>query len=95
MGVPDGGVGEGTEGAERVCSSMEEAAVSTGQTPVAPSDWTTNQRIHMHGSMALAAHVAEDGLVGHQWVERPLGLRVFDDPVKGKARVGSWEWVGG
>ena len=27
---------------------------------------------------ALAAYVAEDGLVGHQWEERPLGLRVFD-----------------
>jgi hypothetical protein len=24
--------------------------------------------------MALAAYVAEDGLVGHQWDERPLAL---------------------
>ena len=32
-GVPDGRVGEGTEGAERGCSPMEGAAVSTGQTP--------------------------------------------------------------
>jgi hypothetical protein len=31
--------------------------------------------------MALAAYVAEDGLVGYQWEERPLGLRVFDVPV--------------
>ena len=31
--VPDGGVGEGTEGAEGVCSPMEGATVSTGQTP--------------------------------------------------------------
>ena len=36
-----------------------------------------NQRIHM----VLATYVAEDGLVGHQWEERPLGLRVFDAPV--------------
>jgi hypothetical protein len=32
----------------------------------------------MKGSIALAAYVAEDGLVGHQWEERPLVLRVFD-----------------
>jgi hypothetical protein len=31
--------------------------------------------------MALATYVAEDGLVGHQWEERPLALRVFDVPV--------------
>ena len=24
--------------------------------------------------MSLAVYVAEDGLVGHQWEERPLGL---------------------
>jgi hypothetical protein len=27
--------------------------------------------------MSLAAYVAEDGLVGHQWKERPLGLANF------------------
>ena len=43
--------------------------------------WTTNQRVHMEGPMALATYVAEDDLVGHQWEERPLGLRVFDAPV--------------
>jgi hypothetical protein len=26
-------------------------------------------------------YVAEDGLVGHQWEERPLGLSVFNAPV--------------
>jgi hypothetical protein len=36
----------------------------------------------MEGLMVLAAYVAaEDGLVGHQWEERPLGLRVFDATV--------------
>ena len=77
----DEGVGEGTEGAEVVCSPMEGATVSTGQTPGAPGDWTTNQRIHMEGPMALATYVAEDGLAGHQWEERPLGLRRFNAPV--------------
>jgi hypothetical protein len=27
-----------------------------------------------HGPMVPAAYVAEDGLVGHQWEERPLVL---------------------
>jgi hypothetical protein len=37
--------------------------------------------IHMEPPMALATYVVEDGLVGHQWEVRPLGLRVFDAPV--------------
>jgi hypothetical protein len=27
--------------------------------------------------VSLAAYVAEDGLVGHQWKERPIGLANF------------------
>jgi hypothetical protein len=27
--------------------------------------------------MSLAAYVSEDGLAGHQWKERPLGLANF------------------
>ena len=34
-----------------------------------------NFLVHMVGPMAPAAHVAEDGLGGHQWEERPLALR--------------------
>ena len=49
--------------------------------PRDPWDWTTYQRIHMEGPMALAAYVAEDGLIGHQWEDCPLGLRGFDTPV--------------
>jgi hypothetical protein len=56
---------------------------------------TTNQRVHMEGPMALGAYGAEDGLVGHQWVERPLLLRVFNAPVLGNTRAGRQEWVGG
>jgi hypothetical protein len=62
--VPGRGVGEGTEGGEGVCIPMEGATVSTGQTPRAPRDWTTNQRVHMEGPMALAVYAAEDGFVG-------------------------------
>jgi hypothetical protein len=35
-------------------------------------------------SFCLAAHVAEDGLVGHHWEERPLGLANFICPNTGE-----------
>jgi hypothetical protein len=43
--------------------------------------------------MSLAAYVAEDGLVGHHWEERPLGLANLYAPVQGKTRAKKWEWV--
>ena len=46
-----------------------------------PRDRTTNQKTHMEGPIVLAAYVSEDGLVGHLWEERLLGLRVFNAPV--------------
>jgi hypothetical protein len=45
--------------------------------------------------MALATNVAEDGLVRYQREKRPLGLRVFDAPAQGNARVERLESVGG
>jgi hypothetical protein len=33
--------------------------------------------------VSLAAYVAEDGLVGHHWEERPLGLANFICPSTG------------
>jgi hypothetical protein len=87
-GVPDGGVGEGTEG---ICSPMEcqqcQQARHTNtththiHTPLSSQGLDTNQRIHKERPMALAIYVAEDDLVGHQWEERPLGLRLFYAPV--------------
>ena len=47
----------------------------------------------MERFMALAAYVAEDGLVGHQWEKRPLVLRRSYAPVQGNARARKWEWV--
>jgi hypothetical protein len=38
-------------------------------------------RTHIEGYLALVAYVAVNGLVEHQWEERPLGLRMFDTPV--------------
>jgi hypothetical protein len=34
--------------------------------------------------VSLAAYVAEDGLVGHHWEERPLGLANFICPTTGE-----------
>ena len=58
-----------------------EQQCQSARCPGALRDWTTNQRVHMEGPMALATYVAEDDLVGHQWEERPLGLSVFNAPV--------------
>jgi hypothetical protein len=44
--------------------------------------------------MAPAAYGAEDGLVGHQWEERPLVLRRLDAPSVGECE-GMETGVGG
>jgi hypothetical protein len=44
--------------------------------------------------MSLAAYVAEDGLVGLQWEERPLGLANFICPSTGECQ-GQEVGVGG
>jgi hypothetical protein len=36
--------------------------------------------------LSLAAYVAEDGLVGHHWEERPLGLANFTCPITGECQ---------
>jgi hypothetical protein len=49
--------------------------------------------------MSLAAYVEEDGLVGHQWKERPIGRANFICPSTGKDEGqevgvgGGGEWV--
>jgi hypothetical protein len=42
----------------------------------------------------LAAYVAEDGLVGHHWEERPLGIANFICPSTGECQ-GQKVGVGG
>jgi hypothetical protein len=44
--------------------------------------------------VSLVEYVAEDGLVGHQWEERPLVLKRLYTPVQGNARKRKQEWVG-
>jgi hypothetical protein len=41
--------------------------------------------------MSLATYVAENGLVGHHWEERPFGLANFKCPNTGDARAKKWE----
>jgi hypothetical protein len=44
--------------------------------------------------LSLAAHVSKDGLVGHHWKERPIGLAKFICPRQENARAKKGEWVG-
>jgi hypothetical protein len=47
--------------------------------------------------MTLAAYVSKDGLVGHHWKERPIGLANFICPSTGERqgqKVGVGGWVG-
>jgi hypothetical protein len=45
--------------------------------------------------MSLPAYVSEDGLVDHQWKERPIGHADFICLSAGELQArGKWEWVG-
>jgi hypothetical protein len=44
--------------------------------------------------LTLASCVSKDGLVGHQWKERPIGLANFICPSTGEHRAKMWECVG-
>jgi hypothetical protein len=83
QGGPDGGVGEWSERAEAVCSPMKGATESIGQTPQS-SRGQDHQLKSTHGGTygaGLAACRTKDSLVGQQWEEKFLCLRVFDAPV--------------
>jgi hypothetical protein len=67
---PNGGARESTQGAEGVCNP-------TGRTTIRTNQYTPEL-------VSLAAYVAEDGLVGHHWEERPLGLANFIRPSTGE-----------
>jgi hypothetical protein len=60
--APNGGAGESIQGAEEICNSMSGTTIWTTSTPEL---------------LTLAAYVSEDGLVGHQWKERPIGCANF------------------
>ena len=47
-----------------------------------------------HQAVSLVAYVAEDGLVSHQWEERPLVLKISYAPIQGNASTWKQEWMG-
>jgi hypothetical protein len=59
--IPNGGVGEGTEGAEGICSPTEGATVSTGQTPLS-TQGLDHQPKNTHGATHGAGHIC-----GREW----------------------------
>jgi hypothetical protein len=61
--APNGGAWESTQGANGVFNPIGETTIWTNQYP--PE------------LMSLAAYVSEDGLAGHHWKERPIGLANF------------------
>jgi hypothetical protein len=44
--------------------------------------------------VSLVAHVAEDGLIGHQWEKRPWAFLRLYAPEQGNAKARKQEWVG-
>jgi hypothetical protein len=45
--------------------------------------------------VSLAAYISEDGIVGHQWKERPISRANFICLSTGECRAKKWEWEGG
>jgi hypothetical protein len=61
--VPDGGVGEGSEGSEGIWSPLEGATVLTGQIPWSSLGLDQQPKSAHGGTLALAMYVAEDGVL--------------------------------
>ena len=63
--VPNEGARERTQGAEGVVIPIRGTTIWKKKTVPPELCGTTNQTKYMVGLMNLAAHVAEDGIVGH------------------------------
>ena len=70
-GDSNGGVRERTKDAEGICNPIGRT-ISTNQTH--HHHHPQSSQGHMEESVAPTTYVAEDGLVGHQWEERPSVL---------------------
>jgi hypothetical protein len=79
--VPNERARESTHGAEGVCSVIGGTTIWTNQCPQSYLGLNHQPKRTHGGPMVLAAYVAEDGLVGHQWEKRPLVLRRLYSPV--------------
>ena len=64
--APNGEARESTRGAKGVCNPIGGTTVWTNHYPPRPTEL-----------MFIAAYVSEDGLVGHDWKERPIGHANF------------------
>jgi hypothetical protein len=80
QGAPNEKAREIMQGAQGVCNLIGGTTISTNQYP--------------SELVSLVEYVAEFGLVGHQWEERPLVLPRSYAPVQGNARARKQEWVG-
>jgi hypothetical protein len=76
--APNGGARESTQGAKGICNPIGGTTLLT----------TTPELL------TLAAYVSKDGLVGHHWKERPIGLANFICPSTGECLGQKVEWVG-
>jgi hypothetical protein len=72
--VPYEGARESTQGGEGVCSVIGGASILTNQNSHNSLELNNQSKKTHGGIIALAAYVAENGLAGHQWEERPLVL---------------------
>ena len=70
--APNGGARESTHGAKEICNPIGGTTISINHYPLE--------------LMSLAAYVSEDGLFGHHWKERPLGLVNFMCPSTGESQ---------
>jgi hypothetical protein len=82
--APNGGARESTQGAKGICNPI-------GGTTILTNQYTPTPTLEL---VSLAAYESEDGLVGHQWKERPIGLANFIWLSTGDTRAKKWEWVG-
>jgi hypothetical protein len=77
--APNGGARESTQGAKGICNPIGRTTYELTSTPEL---------------LTLATYVSKDGLVGHQWKERPIGRANFICPSTGECQ-GQKVGVGG
>jgi hypothetical protein len=94
LGVPDGRVGEGTEGADGVCSPVGGATVSTNQTPTS-SQRLDHQPKNTHGGTYGSSQIGGRGWPSVGGVDlSPVGVQC---PSVGECqgrKTGEYVWVG-
>jgi hypothetical protein len=76
-GVPDEELEKGLKRRRGFAAPWMEQQCPKARTPEFPGTGSPTKE----GPMALTTKVAEDGLVGHQWKERPFALRVLNASV--------------